>query len=57
MDKEGKKSFQAEGNPCTKKQYCDENIRRCLVNVHFRMNLDTANKEEGMESRIMKRLK
>lgn len=47
-----RKSFQAEGNPC------NENSRRCLVNVQeFRMNLDTADEEPAMESRIKKGLK
>lgn len=53
-----RKSFQAEGNPCAKKQYCNENSRRCLVNVQeFSMNLDTADEEPDMESRIKKGLK
>lgn len=56
--KEGIKSFQVEGNPCAKKKYCSENIRRYLINVQeFRMNWDTAHEEKGMELRIMKGLK
>lgn len=55
MDKKGRKQFQARGNPYTKKQWCDENIRRCLVNVQeFRMYLDTAGEVEGIESRIIR---
>lgn len=50
MDKEGRKSSQAEVNPCAKKQCCDQNIRRHLVNVQeFGMNLDTADEEGGKE--------
>lgn len=40
------------------KEYCNENIRRCVVNVQeFRMNLDTADEDPDMESRIKKGLK
>lgn len=50
MDKEGRKSPQAEGNPCAKKQCCDENSRRHLVNVQESgMNLDFADDEGGKE--------
>lgn len=55
MDKKGRKSFQARRNLYTKKQWCDENIRRCLVNFQeLRMNLETADEVEGIESRIMR---
>lgn len=51
--KEGK-SFQAGRNPYTKKQWRDKNVRIWLVNVQeLRMNLETANEVEGIESRIM----
>lgn len=43
--------------PLCKKTVFRENVRRCLVSTQgFNVNLDTADKEKGMESRDIKGL-